>query len=218
MLSSHLNKITSRTARLKGVVKQIRQVPAGTPVSGALIFRLVLAWGNYGYSASVRYLQQVERLFRESDGSVLECGSGATTLLAALLAEKYDRYVWTFENHEEWAGHLKSVLREFSLGHIRVCHTPLRSYADYEWYELPLSPLPNDFGLVICDGPPGGIQGGRYGLMPVMSGYLRPDCRILLDDTHRRNEKALICRWSHERRLISSTLGATGRCAEIVFA
>ena len=174
--------------------------------------------GNFGYSASLRYLQQVERLFRESQGAVLECGSGATTFLLGLLAEKYDRHVWTFENHDEWGQHIREITRSFGLARLEVCRTPLRSYGSYEWYELPLCPLPRDFGLVVCDGPPGTIQGGRYGLMPVMEKYLRADCRILLDDTNRRKEKALIQRWADEHRLTWSPLGSTGRCTEIAFA
>lgn len=218
MLSLRFKHAASRAERLKGIVAQIRRVPAGEPVSQILLGRLILAWGNFGYSASLRYLQQVERLFRESQGAVLECGSGASTLLMALLAEKYDRYVWSFENHEDWGVHIREVLAGLELNRLTVCHTPLRNYGEYDWYGLPGCPLPHDFGLVVCDGPPGTIQGGRYGLMPVMEEYLRADCRILLDDTNRRQEKALIQRWANERRLTWSPLGSTGRCTEIAFA
>lgn len=218
MLSARFKNTMSRVERLSAVVESIRNVPSGTTLSKRTLARLVFAWGNFGYSASIRYLQQVERLFRESEGAVLECGSGATTLLLALLAEKYDRYVWTFENHEAWGLHMRKIMNAFDLTHIRVYHTPLRNYGDYEWYETPISFLPCDFGLVVCDGPPGSIQGGRYGLIPVMSGYLREDCRILLDDTHRKKEKALIHRWAEERRLSWNMLGSTGRCTEIAFA
>ena len=208
-----------RVERLKGIVWRIRSLPPGSRVGKRLLSRLVFAWGNFGYSASIRYLQQVERLFRESNGAVLECGSGATTLLLALLAEKYDRYVWTFENHDEWGRHIRTVLRKLELKNLTVCHTPLRSYGEYDWYiRGPICSFPRDFGFVVCDGPPGGIQGGRYGLLPIMNEYLRSDCRILLDDTHRRREKELIYRWSAERRLTWSPLGATGSCAEIAFA
>jgi hypothetical protein len=208
----------SRVEQLNGVVRQIRGLPPGRPVGKLLLARLAFAWGNFGYSASIRYLQQVERLFRERNGAVLECGSGATTLLLALLAEKYDRYVWTFENHEDWGVHIRKVLSDFDLDRLTVCFAPLCGYGDYEWYQFPQMPLPRDFGLVVCDGPPGKIRGGRYGLLPVMGGYLRPDCRILLDDTHRRREQELIARWAEEWRLTWNPLGATGSCAEIAFA
>ncbi len=218
MLSTRFKNTASRVDRLSPVVECIRCAPSNQALSKLVLSRLVFAWGNFGYSAGVRYLQQVERLFHISEGAVLECGSGATTLLLALLAEKYDRHIWTFENHENWGIHMRKIMNAFELSRIRVCHTPLRNYGEYEWYEIPYNRLPCDFGLVVCDGPPGTIQGGRYGLMPVMCGYLRSDCRILLDDTHRKNEKALIRRWAEERNMNWNPLGTTGRCAEIAFA
>lgn len=218
MKNIFLKNSESKADRLSRVVDQIRKTPIDQPLSSLLLARLLFAWGNIGYSASIRYLQQMERLFRSSDGAVLECGSGASTLLLGLLAEKYDRYVWTFENHDEWSQHIREVMIRLQLTHVTICHTPLRNYGEYDWYQLPSHPLPRDFGLVVCDGPPGTIQGGRYGLLPVMTGYMREDCRILLDDTNRRKEQELIKRWAGEQRLVWSRLGATGRCAEIAFA
>lgn len=218
MLSLRFKNTPSRVDRLRGAVEQIRAVPAGRPLGRLLLARLIFAWGNFGYAANIRYLQQIDRLFRVSQGAVLECGSGASTLLLALLAEKYDRHVWSFENHGQWSVHVREVLAGLELSRLTVCHTPLRNYGDYDWYELPGLFLPHDFGLVVCDGPPGTVQGGRYGLIPVMGQYLRSDCRILLDDTHRRNEKELIRRWAGERKLHSKPLGSTGRCCEIAFA
>jgi hypothetical protein len=218
MLSLRFKHSLSRVERLRGVAEQIRAVPAGRPLGMRLLARLIFAWGNFGYSASLRYLQQVDRLFRISQGAVLECGSGVSTLLTGLLAEKYDRYAWAFENHGSWCAHIREVVSGLELSRLTITHTPLRNYGDYDWYDLPVHPLPRDFGLVICDGPPGTIQGGRYGLIPVMGDYLRSDCRILLDDTHRRNEKELIRRWAGERKLLTKPLGSTGRCSEIAFA
>jgi hypothetical protein len=217
-MSAVQRQTEGRIKRLKNVVNDIRSLPSGSSLSRMHLTRLMLAWGNLGYSANIRYLQQIERLFRTGDGAVLECGSGATTLLMGLLAEKEDRYVWSFENHEGWSRQVRAVLQAFNLNRVTVCHTPLRDYGAYDWYELPSLPLPRDFDLVICDGPPGKIPGGRYGLMPVMGSYLCNDCRILLDDTHRSKEKALIHRWADEHRLTWSRLGKTGRCAEIAFA
>lgn len=216
---AHAGSIANRRVRrLRKIIREIQNLPLEKPLSALLLTRFTLAWGNIGYAADVRYLQQIERLFRTGSGAVLECGSGATTILMGLLAEKHDRYVWSFENHEGWGNEVREALNAFGLNRVTVCHTPLRDYGEYDWYELPLQPLPRDFDLVVCDGPPGKIAGGRYGLMPVMGPYLREDCRILLDDTHRRKEKALIRRWADEHRLIWSRLGTSGRCAEIAFA
>lgn len=217
MMSLPMRDVRLKAGGLKKMIGQIRALPKEEPLSCVMLARLLFAWGNIGYSASVRYLQQVERLFRSTDGAILECGSGATTLLLALLAEKFDRHVWTFEHHDDWSRHMRQVTRQFGLENVRVCHVPLRSYGKFEWYEMPLVPLPRDFGLVVCDGPPGDIRGGRYGLMPVMQAYMRSDCRILLDDTRRRNEQALLQHWAQELRMEWNPIGVLGTCAELAF-
>jgi hypothetical protein len=203
---------------LNKAVAAIRAVPAGEPVGLRALTALSWTWGNPGYSASIRYLQQVERIFRTTQGAVLECGSGATTLLLGLLAEKQDRHVWTFEHHGAWCRHMQQSLRRFQLNRVQVCHAPLKEYNGFEWYRLPNRPLPHDFGMVVCDGPPGDIRGGRYGLLPVMQPWLRADCRILLDDTFRSREKALIQRWRREHLLAPTPLGTLGTCTELAFA
>jgi hypothetical protein len=44
----------------------------------------------------------------------------------------------------------------------------------------------------VCDGPKGTTRGGRYGLAPVMKDRLAPGCIVLLDDTSREAERAII--------------------------
>ncbi len=217
MIPVQLRAETRVVGRLQAVVQRVRRSPAGRPLPLLRLIELWLAWGNPGYSANVRYLQQVERLFRRSRGAVLECGSGATTLLLGLLAEKTGRSVWTFENHSGWGQHVQEVLQALNLTRVHVCHTPLRNFGSYEWYTPPTA-LPQPFGLVVCDGPRGVITGGRYGLLPVMGRHLRRDCRILLDDTHRSREQTLVRRWANEHSLNWNPLGRTGRCTELMFA
>jgi hypothetical protein len=62
--------------------------------------------------------------------------------------------------------------------------------------------------MVICDGPPGGTKGGRYGLIPIMSERLATGCTILLDDVVRESERAIANRWQAETGATSETLGA----------
>jgi hypothetical protein len=218
MSKKRFNQEEQKQKRLTNVVEIIRQAPAGQPLPWHTLIRLSVAWGNLGYSASVRYLQQVERIFHLSQGPILECGSGATTLLIGLLAERNKRQVWTLEHHADWSAHMQRMMAHFNLDHLTVCHAPLKCYGEYEWYTLPAEFEENTFGMVVCDGPPGDIRGGRYGLIPVMNTALRNDCRILLDDTHRKKEQVLIQRWAAERRIWFSELGALGTCTEISFA
>ncbi len=216
MTTSIMQKHRLTSKRLERLVGKIRSQQAnGKPLNRWQLIRLLAAWGNIGFTASACYLQQVERIFMESKGAVLECGSGVTTILLGILAEQHERYVWTFEHNEKWCTHMRDVLKRLELKRVLVCHAPLRNYGEYEWYSLPNMPLPQNFDMVVCDGPPGSIRGGRYGLSPVIGDRLHPDCRILLDDTHRRNAQKLIKRWKRELNLCSESRGALGSCTEL---
>lgn len=213
----NLYNMISRIERLRPFVTAVRQLPEHQPPEPVLLLRLMLAWGNFGYSAGFRYLQQVERLFYQTTGPVLECGCGATSVLLALLGERAGRQIVTFEHQSSWADYVSGILQSFQIDSINIYHTPLRFYDPYEWYTLPDTSIPSDFGLVICDGPPASIVGGRYGLMPVMSPHLSPACRILLDDTHRRKEQQLMKQWVKEQNLKPNRIGITGYCTELSF-
>jgi hypothetical protein len=58
--------------------------------------------------------------------------------------------------------------------------------------------MPDSFSLVICDGPPGTVKGGRLGLISVMRSRFAEGCEILLDDAWRQQERQIAEEWSRE--------------------
>ncbi len=155
-----------------------------------------LFWGNLFYAASWFYLRRVALHVLQSRGSVLECGSGATTLIVSALTAAKNRRVQILEHDAEWFEQIRDMLHTAGITHIELVHAPLRSYGIYTWYGPPQDfAYADDIGLVICDGPPGSTVGGRYGMLPVLKPYLSPGCTILLDDTHRSGEKRVIRLW-----------------------
>ncbi|MDY7109676.1 MAG: class I SAM-dependent methyltransferase [Planctomycetota bacterium] len=215
--------IPTQIQRLRGrpylaaAVRRIAGLPAGTMPSREMLIALRRSWGNPGYSPSMDLLTATARLALETEGPILECGSGLTTLLLGLLTRPRAIPVWSLEHHPKWHARIRSVIRRHRLAHVTVCHTPLTDYGPFEWYAEPTSLLPDDFRLVICDGPPGMTRGGRYGLMPVMGRRLAEDCIILLDDSHRRREREALEAWMREQELTTTELG-TGNClTEISF-
>lgn len=80
-------------------------------------------------------------------------------------------------------------------GHVEVCVAPLRRYGEFDWYPVEGTPIPDSIGFVVCDGPPGATVGGRYGLGPLLGSRLSPGAIILLDDTQRPEERAIVTRW-----------------------
>jgi hypothetical protein len=181
------------------------------------IFLLAIAWGNIGYAAGISYLRHVGERVLKSKGPILECGSGATTLLIASLTQTEQRQFVVFEHNLEWYRYLQKVLDTLGFHHVKLIHAPLVDYGNYRWYHSPRMNLQHPFELVICDGPPGTIPGGRYGLLPIMGEQLSTNCLILLDDTHRKAERHIISSWRQQRCLKFSRMGYFGSYSEVEF-
>ena len=191
-------KETIRERRFRSVMQTLWQLPPGKVPDQSLLRRLRMAWSNEGYSADLDYLQEVAKRAAEVSGSVLECGSGLTTLVLGLIAGRRGIDIWTLEHNPEWHARIDRVLRQHDIPRVRLTLNPLRSYGEYAWYDPPMNEMPREFHLVVCDGPPGTTRGGRYGLLPVIGRHLRQGAIVLLDDTERMSEIDALDRWKRE--------------------
>jgi len=172
---------------------------------------LSYGWGNTFWSASDEYVLACALHAWASDGPILECGSGLTTLVLGAIAQKMGRTVWTLEHTERWARRVRRYLRHYRIRSVRVMLQPLRDYGPYCWYAPQLDKMPEAFGLVVCDGPPHHTPGGRYGFLPVMSDRLPAGATILLDDAGRAPERTIAARWADELGTTFTALGTRNR-------
>lgn len=175
-------------------------------LSSDVLQSLVQLWLDPVWAADSSYLEAVVSLARKSQGNILECGCGLTTILLAMVAEINGSTLWSLENNTTWARRLKRILRLMELKSAHVLNTSLKQYGLFYWYDAPPDLVPGPFNLVVCDGPPGTTIGGRYGLLPIMKNRLSSPCTVLLDDSSRLGERIVINRWMahftcHERRV-----------------
>lgn len=177
--------------------RYLRAVPLGQEAADPqLLTDLVRGWGN-SWSVQLEFLEATLQQTRDTDGPILECGSGLSTLLIGAVAQARGIKVWSLEHEPKWAARVQKYLRKYRIHSVTLCQAPIRSYGDFDWYSVSsLQAIPSKISLVVCDGPPGGTRGGRYGLVPVMLDKLSPDCTILLDDGARQEEKEIADRWS----------------------
>lgn len=194
--------------RLEGTA--VNELPGKTQLLG-----LMLAWGNIGYAAGFSYLRHMASRVIDTRGAILECGSGVSTLLIAALTRSDRTEVIVLENSEIWYRFMSQVIHALGYDHVTVFFSPLIEYEDFSWYEVKEVKVVNPIRLVVCDGPPGKTQGGRYGLLPVMKNYLAENCTVLLDDTHRQAERDIIEEWSEIAELSALRVGLLGSHAEV---
>jgi len=170
---------------------------------------LISGWGNQGYSALGDYIAAGIAQALVSKGPILECGSGLTTVLLGAIGKARGYAIWTLEHKSKWAKKTRQALDRYKIDSVTLCEAPLRDYGKFSWYDPPLSSMPDQFSLVICDGPPGRTKGGRSGLLPIMGNRFAPGCMILLDDAHRDQEMETAQRWGEKLNTSVEILGST---------
>lgn len=179
-------------------MRRARGVPLMGELPGRVVMDLKLGWGNDVIAAKPDFIRAIVRQMWQTRGHVLECGSGLSTLIAGMIAQRTGSRLWSLEHQPEWVEATNAALQRFGIDSAAVCHVPVRNFGEYNWYDISCVELPSRFELVICDGPPGDTHGGRYGLLPECAALLGPGCTVLLDDAQRPGEKAVLERWALE--------------------
>lgn len=186
---------------------QFRRNPQAGLSDETLLRKLIYGWDNESWSAWTEYLQACLLACSESEGPVLECGSGLSTLLMGVVLQERGQQLHSLEHHEQWAARQRRFLDQLDIRSVTLHLAPISSYGTFDWYQAPLEKMPRDFNLVICDGPPGSTRGGRTGMLPIMRKQLAPHCRIFVDDVNRPDESAMLKRWAEQEGRQSSTFG-----------
>lgn len=215
LISPVQSRLASR--RLAHFVEATR---AGLRPDFAAIARLRRAWGNEAYSADATYIAEIITQSDLHAGPILECGTGVTTLVAALIAEGRNEKVWCLEQDPVWASFVRERLAAYAIKNVEVIYAPLKNYGDFVWYDIEAVSLPRKFGLVLCDGPAVFPHWGdshhqwRYGLIPVLLRMGIDLDAILLDDADEPRASKLLERWTKESALVCRMHGSgDGTCA-----
>ena len=130
---------------------------------------------------------------------VVECGSGASTVvLARLLRERGAGSLVSLEHDAAWAALVGDLLCREALDELaRVVHAPLEG--DAPWYApSAVQTLPAEVDLLFVDGPPAHAAGEQHRRAPALSVFeprLVPGSTVVLDDARRRGERHVIALW-----------------------
>lgn len=187
--------------QLRSAIGAIADLSLGEIPSRQLLSDLIGGWDNDGFVADLDYADELARRATTTTGPILECGTGMTTIILGLLAGRRGVEIWSLENSEEWYHKISGTLERYGIKDVRISLAPLRDYGGFSWYDHAQLALPNEFSLVVCDGPPGTTHGGRYGLVPVLGNRLSAGSVILLDDAERPGEVESLDRWKTEVHL-----------------
>lgn len=157
------------------------------------------------WSAAADFLELiVDEVINLKPATILECGSGVSTLmLAAACRESGQGRVLSLEHQQEYASDLRDIVASYALQEFvtiidaPLVHTPVNGL-DYQWYSLD-NLVECDIDMMVIDGPPGRLQkNSRYPALPLLAGRMAPACSIFLDDAAREDEREIVRLWVQE--------------------
>ncbi|MDI6910722.1 class I SAM-dependent methyltransferase [Nocardioides sp.] len=148
-------------------------------------------------------VELVDRFVETRPATVVEGGSGVSTVVLALAAREHGiaTRIVALEHDPEWAESTRRLLARHGVAEyaeVRVAPLGPTSLADHHtpWYdESALADL-SEVGLVLVDGPPEGTgPRARYPMVPLLHDRLARTCTIVVDDTARPGDADVVDRW-----------------------
>ncbi|MBV9576793.1 MAG: class I SAM-dependent methyltransferase [Gammaproteobacteria bacterium] len=148
----------------------------------------------------------IDEILTRKPKVILEAGSGVSTILAAYCMEKLGTgTLRSLEHLPEYQTATSEMLSEHHLEKTdtKIILAPLREYTfhaeSYHWYTTQDLDILTSIDMLIVDGPPRPTcHLARYSILPLFYERLSPQAIILLDDTHREDEKIITERWLKE--------------------
>jgi predicted O-methyltransferase YrrM len=158
-----------------------------------------------GWAASPDLLRLLlDVLLRERPSLVLEASSGASTVVLAYGLRRIGAggRVISLEHDPSHAARTREALASAGLSEVAtVLDAPLVDHtvegASWRWYDLASLPRLPLAGLLVVDGPPGGVQPlARYPALPRLEDRLTETAVVVMDDARRSDERVIAERWS----------------------
>lgn len=175
------------------------------------------------WSAAPDFLELiVEHALTHKPTTIVECGSGLTTvMLARCCAVNDGGHLFSLENGAEFAAQTRAAVAGYELeAYSTVIDAPLVTHAvngrEFQWYALDdLAVI--DIDMLVIDGPPGFIQRhSRYPALPLLFDRLAEGCTVFMDDAARPDERELVGMWQKEFPAIEQEYIANERGCTIV--
>lgn len=149
----------------------------------------------------------VDAIAERPPGTVVECGSGRSTIvIARLLRELHAGSVHSLEHDPSWAESTRAQLAAEGLDRAEVITAPLGTHPlagdAGAWYSLSaIERLPASIGFLLIDGPPAGepeLQRNRHPTIAELGPLLEPGAAVILDDAQRPGEAEAIALWARD--------------------
>jgi predicted O-methyltransferase YrrM len=190
----------------------VQRTPSVTHELGRVYDRLVdhdrpmPELGDWAISPST-LIWMLDRLSDSSVQTILELGSGSSTIwFATALAKRGgEGRVVALESNADYAESTRTELAKHGLrDRAQVLYAPLVDTAvpgreNQPWFDISVLPDLPPVDLLFVDGPAGAIANQvRYPAYPLLADRLAPGATVVLDDTGRPAEAAIVKAWKQQ--------------------
>jgi len=159
-----------------------------------------------GWAASPDFLLLLaEHIIRQKPEIIVECSSGASTVVLAQTAKQNGTgHVYSLEHDQHYAQQTRHELQKQGLENwATVIDAPLseQQFAEqaYSWYSVPTDIAAKQIDMLVIDGPPAHLNLlARYPAGRVLFPQLNKNAVVFLDDADRQDEQQIIKHWLAE--------------------
>lgn len=160
-----------------------------------------------GWAATVSTISLLTDRIVSDEGirHVVECGSGSSTVWAALALKTAARrgHVFSIEHEQQFVRSTTDLLIAHGVdAYATVLHAPLREQEvgdrSLVWYDRGTFQdlLPSTIDLLFVDGPPQATgEMARFPAFPILAGRMRRGSLVIVDDADRDDEAEMIDEW-----------------------
>ncbi|MBV6652815.1 MAG: class I SAM-dependent methyltransferase [Mameliella sp.] len=141
----------------------------------------------------------VEHCIRIQPKVIVEGGSGVSSIVISewLRSQNSNASHYALDHLEKYA---KETASKVENPGSKVLFAPFKNYTlegkSWKWYDIDTLSDVNEIDLLIIDGPPEDIQKeARFPALPLLFERLSDKAVIILDDTNRPDEQAIIKKW-----------------------
>jgi len=159
-----------------------------------------------GWAASPDFLLLLaEHVHRQQPEVMVECSSGASTVVLAQCAKQNNKgHVFSLEQDVDYANKTRQELIKQGLQDwATVIDAPLQGYSFsgqiYQWYTLNDGIKFKPIDMLVIDGPPASLNRcARYPAGPLLLPLLNKNGVVFLDDADRADEQEIVKNWLQE--------------------
>lgn len=141
---------------------------------------------------------------RDAPNTVVECGSGTSTVWIALaLRESRGGHVYALEHDPEFAEETRRQIAEQGLAaYATVVDAPIVEQPGasnvVDWYDLRDIDALDQIDILVVDGPPRLVGDFRKFALELLSARFSPGTRVFADDVNRVEERTMVETWISE--------------------